>query len=336
MRYFTLLLTAFLFSGFAARAQESDTSDSLGLPGDNLDLAGVLELFKTSTSLEAFEKAINDPDKNVNNLDLNGDNDVDYIRVVDNVDSGAHAIVLQVPVNDKESQDVAVIELDKNGDASAQLQIVGDEELYGADYVVEPTDEKEAKTKGPSPFFDPMPPPFVVVNVWMWPCVRFIYAPAYVVWVSPWRWHAYPPIWHPWHPVPWHVHYAHAMHYHYYCHHVHVYRVARAHRVYDGHRMGSPSVHRNYAPAHERHEAMRGNGNANHNGNAERGGKGNGGQKNNVQRGGTHDGNKTAPRGGNKSGGNKSAPRGGGNQRGGGGQHGGGGGKHGGGGGHHR
>jgi hypothetical protein len=41
----------------------------------------------------------------------------------------------------------------------------------------------------------------IFVNVWFWPGVRFVYAPGYVVWRSPWRWGLYPKWWRPWRPI---------------------------------------------------------------------------------------------------------------------------------------
>ena len=102
----TTLLISSLLLGTMAFATEAD---STGLEGDNLDLSAVLEIFKESESPEDFEKKLNTESSNVNNLDLDGDGEVDYIRVVDSGDSTAHVLTLQVPVNESESQDVATI-----------------------------------------------------------------------------------------------------------------------------------------------------------------------------------------------------------------------------------
>ncbi|MBL0110193.1 MAG: hypothetical protein IPP42_04700 [Saprospiraceae bacterium] len=56
---------------------------------------------------------LNQDDNHVNNLDLNDDGEVDYIRVIDNMDGDAHALVLQVVVSATENQDIAVIEIEK-------------------------------------------------------------------------------------------------------------------------------------------------------------------------------------------------------------------------------
>ena len=80
----------------------------MGLPGDNLNLYATLKLFQESETLELFEKNLNDQETRINNLDLNGDNQIDYIRVIDNVDNNVHLITLQVAINNTENQDVAV------------------------------------------------------------------------------------------------------------------------------------------------------------------------------------------------------------------------------------
>lgn len=264
-----IVISAILLGGFSAKAAEEN--DSLGLPGDNLDLFGVLDLFKQSATLEEFEKKLNDPANEINNLDLNNDHNVDYICVVDRVEGDAHAIVLQVPISSTESQDVAAIELEKSGMESADLQVVGDEELYGADYIVE---VKEAAASGTDARWKGFRAAGVIVNVWMWPAVRFVYAPAYVVWVSPYRWAYYPVYWKPWRPIGWRMHHSRCMRYHHasysYGHH---HRMARAHAHYHGHRVGSPSVHKQYEGHHQRHATNQGRKNA-------------AGQKNGVQKNG--------------------------------------------------
>ena len=128
------------------QAQNQAGQDSTGLPGDNFSLQGALEMFQKASSPEDFEKLLNSEDNHVNNLDLNGDGDIDYIRVIDKMDKDVHAFVLQVPVSETENQDIAVIELEKTGDATAILQIIGDEDIYGEQVIVEPGEEKEDGT----------------------------------------------------------------------------------------------------------------------------------------------------------------------------------------------
>ena len=69
---------------------EKDTTALLGLPGDNLDLYAVLTLFQKSKTIEAFEKSLNDEKTKINNLDLNLDKKVDFIKVVTKKDGDAY------------------------------------------------------------------------------------------------------------------------------------------------------------------------------------------------------------------------------------------------------
>jgi hypothetical protein len=191
--------------------------DSTGLPGDDFSLEGALELFQKATSPEQLEQWLNDENLHVSNLDLNEDGEVDYIRVLDQQIGNDHALILQVPLNSQESQDVAVIELSQLTPDSAIVQIVGDESLYGGEIIIEPSIEFESefkKVKGPS--LERFSLLRKCVNVWRWSCVQFIYRPAYKIWVSPYHWQYYPAYWKPWKRHHWHRHW-------WYCHQQHHY-----------------------------------------------------------------------------------------------------------------
>lgn len=239
------MMGVFLFALLAhpSTAQTDVEADSTGLPGDHFSLEAAIELFKKSDSPEDFEKKLNSENNDVNNLDLNEDGEIDYIRVVDNAEGEVHALVLQVALSETESQDVAIIEIEKQGNENAILQIVGDEALYGEQTIAEPFEEekvKNGKDKGPAAKLGPIR---IVVNVWFWRPVRFMYAPGYRVWVSPWRWRVYPSYWRPWRPHPWRVFHVRVVPYRAHCHVVHTHRVHRAHAVYAPHRRHSTVVH---------------------------------------------------------------------------------------------
>lgn len=240
--FFPALVCALIVS-CSLNAQQSPSSDSTGLPGDHFSLEGAIEMFKKAESLEAFEKALNTQDNAVNNLDLNEDGETDYIRVVDKMDGTLHAIVLQAPVSADESQDIAVIEIEKTGEEEAILQILGDPDIFGDQVIMEPFEEEEAKKDDRNGPF--MQPAYfrVVVNVWFWPGVRFLYAPAYIPYVSPWRWRVYPAWYRPWRPYPWRVFHVRVAPFRPRYHVVGVHRVHRAHAVYVPHRRHSRVVH---------------------------------------------------------------------------------------------
>jgi hypothetical protein len=251
----TVIVVAFVGH---TQAQTRALVDSTGLPGDGFDLAGAVELFKQAPNLEAFERALNEEASQVNNLDLDGDERVDHIRVVDHHSGDAHAIVLQVALSQSELQDVAVIELEKTGEAAAMLQIRGAEELYGTDVLVEPLAEEDAgtaPTKGPSA--PELARVQVWVNVWAWPCVTWIYGPSYVVWESPWYWGHYPPWWRPWRPMGWRAWYRWNRPYHVWYRPVYVCSVPNAHAVYRPRASYSPRIHRTTAPIRQQRAAMR-------------------------------------------------------------------------------
>lgn len=229
-----------IFFSLTVQAQDIE-ADSTGLPGDHFSLEGALELFKNAESPEDFETKLNTEDNYVNNLDLNEDGEIDYIRVIDNVDGDVHAIVLQVPVTKDESQDIAVIEIEKTGPESAMLQIIGDPYLYGDDKIVEPFDvEEKSKGKGPSADLEIRG---IIVNVWLWPSVSFIYRPVYRPWVSPFYFGFYPRWWRPWRPRPWRAFYPRVVVYRPRYRVVNTHRVVRAHKVYTPRRKTSKVVH---------------------------------------------------------------------------------------------
>jgi hypothetical protein len=185
--------------GFS-QTEKTDKSEKdvpeLGLPGDNLDLYAVLEVFQKSKTIEAFEKTLNDEKEKINNLDLNLDKKIDFIKVVTKKDGESYTFILQVDVSKNEKQDVAIILLDRDKDKKVSLQIVGDEELYGKDYVVEPKGNSSITANpgyvGEDPVAKDVPATTTVV-VQSAPIVQYVYSPAYVPYYPPYYYGYYPP-----------------------------------------------------------------------------------------------------------------------------------------------
>lgn len=174
---------------------ESDTT-LLGLPGDNLDLYAVLTLFQKSKTIEAFEKSLNDEKTGINNLDLNLDKKVDFIKVVTKKDSNAFTFILQVDVTKNETQDVALILVNKDKSDKVSIQAVGDEDLYGKNYVIEPKGNSSITANPGYTGDDPVTvnvPATNVVVVQSAPIVQYVYSPAYVPYVPPYYYGFYPP-----------------------------------------------------------------------------------------------------------------------------------------------
>lgn len=227
--------------------------EALGLPGDNLNLYAVLDVFQKSKTLEYFEKTINDKETKINNLDLNNDNYIDYIEVVSSKVADSYSIVLRTAINKTEYQDIAVIDVYKNKLGKITVQIIGDKELYGYDYIVEPSNSKNV-SETPNPAYNGNEKVIInnystssiyYVNDWM--IMSYLFSPRFTLYISPWHWGFYPSYWQPWTPI---------YYYNYWGFHNHYYRNNFYRRIgyvrypmhysqYSSRRNSSPAVIRN-------------------------------------------------------------------------------------------
>lgn len=122
-------------------------------------------MFKQSKSLEDFDTKLNTERNEINNLDLDGDGQVDYIMVQENVTDRSHVIQLQIAVSSSKTQDIAAILIDSDQDGEAKLQMIGDETVYGEEKIIEPFDEKfETQKSGPPIYSDAKA--IICINVW--------------------------------------------------------------------------------------------------------------------------------------------------------------------------
>lgn len=248
------ILILLFFLGFTVTAQDN-REERLNLPGDNLNLYAVMKLFQESKTLEEFERSLNAEDSKINNLDLNNDNQIDYIKVIDYVNGDDHTIVLRDPINDKESQDVAVFTVQKDANNNVQIQLIGDEALYGKDYIIEPNYDDASVNETPNPGYTRTVNGVRVVEnrttyveVRTWPLISFLFMPSYIAWHSPWYWGYYPSYWRPWRPYYWDYYYGYQSHWnHYYYSHYrpwHSYRYSHWNDYYyNKHRSYSNTVY---------------------------------------------------------------------------------------------
>ncbi len=227
MKKFVIISVIALLTASLNMAHAQDFPEEyLGLPGDNLNLYAVMKLFQESETIEAFERSLNDESSRINNLDLNGDNYVDYIKVMDYVDGNIHTIVLRAVLDRNETQDVAVFTIEKFNNGMVQLQLIGDEALYGRNYIIEPYYADSGETVNPAYVGSPGRTRDVTVvrtttyEVATWPLISFIFRPNYVVWRSSWDWGYYPSYYNPWRPFYWHAYYGYHSHWH---HHYYAY-----------------------------------------------------------------------------------------------------------------
>ena len=197
-RLMSFIFAALLMTTFAARADETITVSANSADiSEGLDLKVVAKLFAQAKNLEEFENMLNNPDSAFCNLDLNGDGEIDYIRVVEVGEGKKRLIVLQAILAKDIYQDVASIYVEKDEADKVTVQIVGDEYIYGANYIIEPVY-----------IYQP------VIYDWFW-------GPYWYAYTSPWYWGYYPGWWYA-HPVwaydyYWHHCYAFHHRYSHYC-----------------------------------------------------------------------------------------------------------------------
>jgi uncharacterized membrane protein YgcG len=199
IRLISILVIAMSLSGLTAFSQTEGATGELGLPGDNLDLYAVLDLFQKSKTIEDFEKSLNDEKKKINNLDLNDDKKVDFIKVETKKDGDDFTFILRDPISKTDTQDVAVIIVSKDKDKKISLQIIGDKDLYGKDYIVEPSAKGTGGVTanpaytGADPVTVNVPASTTTVVVEQAPIVQYVYSPAYVPYYPPYYYGYYPP-----------------------------------------------------------------------------------------------------------------------------------------------
>jgi hypothetical protein len=173
--YSTLLSLLFASSYAQDRTTVNAMSSEIS---DNLDLRAVASIFGDSRDLEDFENRLNDPKNQISNLDLNGDNQVDYLRVIESVEGRTHLIVVQSVLGRDTFQDVATLEVEKDRNNRVQIQVVGDVYMYGSNYIYEP----------------------VYVNT---PIIYdYFWTPNYRPYCSVWYWNYYPSYYFVWNPCP--------------------------------------------------------------------------------------------------------------------------------------
>ena len=181
---------------------------------ENLDLKTLATLFGQAKDLEQFEQLLNNPDSAFSNLDLNGDGEVDYLRVIETADNNRHLVVIQAVLAKDIYQDVASIFVEKDEQNQITVQVVGDEYIYGENYIIEPVY-----------IYRP------VIYDWFW-------GPSWVCWHSPYYWGYYPHWWHPYHCIDPFLYWDHC-YWHHYHHPICSYRTVHHH-------------HPHYRPMHDR------------------------------------------------------------------------------------
>ena len=131
-----------MLTSMTLTAQESDAATEAG---EDFDLSAVMSVMEDAEDLADLEKKINDSETQINNLDLNKDDEIDIIKIVEYDENQTRLLVLRAVLGDNDYQDVATIEIEKHSEEEISLQIIGDADLYGEDYILEPASDDSDK-----------------------------------------------------------------------------------------------------------------------------------------------------------------------------------------------
>lgn len=112
------------------QAQARTTETILKEYSKGLDLDAVTLLAKKSKDAADFERLLNSQSEGLNNIDLNGDDKVDYINVTEYGSGNQRGFSLTTEISPEKTQEIATIEFKKDGDAGT-VQTTGNSSLYG-------------------------------------------------------------------------------------------------------------------------------------------------------------------------------------------------------------
>ncbi len=165
-------------------AQDQTVTTSSTAAASGLDLQAVTEIVKQSKNAAEIEQKLNAPGS-VNNLDLYGTGNVDYIHVTEYGKGSMRGFSLTVMDSTGTDQEIATIEIERGYD-SANVIVVGEPAFYGPGVC----------------YTGAWVPAEVVLWAYLWHPHRFYY--------SPYRYGYYPSYYHPYHPVPYVAYNSHA------------------------------------------------------------------------------------------------------------------------------
>lgn len=112
-----ILITTILLVNCKSKAQSNYTIQSKSAyVTENLDLEALLEIYEGSSTLNDFEKKINNPDFQVSNIDLDNDEKIDYLRVINKKIKKREYSIIQSKLSANKYEDVAIIHLKTDPD----------------------------------------------------------------------------------------------------------------------------------------------------------------------------------------------------------------------------
>lgn len=102
-----------------------------------LDLNAVAAAFAEARNVAEFEQLLNSSRYMINNLDLNRDGWIDYLRVIETHRGVYHTFLIQACLGHSMYQDVATL-VAEHRPSALYVEVIGDRWLYGPNYIVRP------------------------------------------------------------------------------------------------------------------------------------------------------------------------------------------------------
>jgi hypothetical protein len=147
-----------------------------------LDLKALGEMVKKTPNAEQLEKELNQPNS-INNLDLDEDGKVDYIKVTEFGKDNVRGLSFTDDVKGGETQEIATVEITKNKD-NADMNVVGNNTIYS------------------DPGYASYHSSFGLTDLII---MSYLFSPRHVFWMSPYHYGYYPGYYHPFGIVPYHA-----------------------------------------------------------------------------------------------------------------------------------
>ncbi len=193
MKTFFLIFAAFflIWAYFSCSGSSSADSQAPPAEGDDvtviadkaasegLDLELLVPLVREAKDAEDLERRLNEKD-GINNLDLNADGKVDFIKVTEFGNKDAYGFSLTTQPEEGQEQELATIEIKRDDEEKATVQVSGNQQIYGSNHYHTAT--------------------FPAAG---WFLLGYLMAP-HPPYFSPFSWGYYPSYWSPWYPRPYH------------------------------------------------------------------------------------------------------------------------------------
>jgi len=163
----------------APPTKPSTVTATSNVPGQGLDLQALIGLTKQAKDAESLERLLNQPGS-INNLDLDEDGQVDYIRVQEYGGGNTKNFSFVALLRDGQEQEVANLVIEQTpGQPEATVQVQGHPAVYGPDVYYSAV----------------LPIATALFLAWA-------LAPRPTLYVSPYGFGAFPPYYRPYAPVP--------------------------------------------------------------------------------------------------------------------------------------